>query len=89
MPKVVFTHPVTDVEHWASAKSQSERVELFSPFVSNLEAYTPTDGSNIVALTMDVHDMDGLGSMLSTPEADAAKQAHGVLEPISMFVHSG
>lgn len=84
MPKVVFTHPVKDVNHWLS--KNSERIELFAPWGSNVINYAGTAGDNMVALTIEVHDMDLMKSSLASPEADAAKKAHGVLEPIAMFV---
>ena len=86
MPKVVFTHPVTDVALWMS--KHSERVELFSDWGTNVIGYAIADGSNMVALTIDVHDMDAMEASMATPEIDKAKEAHGVMEPIVMYVAS-
>ena len=86
MPKVVFTHPVTDVAHWMS--KHDERVDLFSDWGSNVVGYSMADGSNMVALTIDVHDMDAMQASMQTAEIDKAKDAHGVMEPIAMFVAS-
>ena len=86
MPKVVFTHPVKNVDHWLS--KHSERVDLFSEWGSNVTGYAIADGSNMVALTIDVHDMDAMQASLATAEMDKAKEAHGVLEPIVMYMAS-
>ncbi|MGI9547357.1 MAG: hypothetical protein ACR2MM_08980 [Flavobacteriaceae bacterium] len=84
MPKVVFTHPVKNVDHWMSLNS--ERVELFAEWGSNVVGYAIADGSNMVALTIDVQDMEAMEVSMGTAEMDKAKEAHGVLEPITMFV---
>ena len=55
MPKVVFTHPVSDPAHWAS--KHSERVEAFASWGSNVVDYLSTDGSKNVAVSVDVHDL--------------------------------
>lgn len=84
MPRVVFTHPVKDVNHWLS--KHSERVDLFKDWATNVEHYSLAEGSNHVALTMEVHDMEAMKHALQTPELNAAKEAHGVLEPIELYV---
>jgi hypothetical protein len=47
------------------------------------------DGSNWVIVGVDVHDMDAMQAAMATPEMEAAKRAHGVIEPIHMFVETG
>lgn len=84
MPKVVFTHAVTDPALWAS--KHSERVEAFASWGSNVVEYLSADGSNNVALSVDVHDLSTMQTALGTPEIDAAKRAHGVLEPVIMHI---
>jgi hypothetical protein len=84
MPKVVFTHAVSDRDHWAS--KHSERVDAFASWGSNVVDYLSADGSNNVAVGVDVHDMAAMQAALSSPEIEAAKKAHGVLEPITLLV---
>lgn len=84
MPKVVFTHPVKDVDHWLS--KHSERVSIFAAWGSNVVDYASPDGSKMVAVTVDVHDMSKMQAALASADVDKAKDAHGVLEPIAMFV---
>ena len=86
MPKVVFTHPVTDVALWLS--KHHERVELFAEWGTNVVDYAIADGSNMVALTIDVSDMDAMQAAMATEEIGKAKDAHGVMEPIVMYVGS-
>jgi len=86
MPKLVFTHEVTDVNHWLNL--HEERVEIFSKWATNVQGYAIADGSKSVALTMDVHDMEAMKRDMETPEMDAKKAAHGVVEPVVMFVAS-
>ena len=84
MPRVVFTHPVSDVDHWVS--KHSERVQAFAPWGSNVVDHVNADGSQSVGVSVDVHDMEGMQAAMQTPEMDAAKEAHGVLEPVMVFV---
>jgi len=84
MPKVVFTHAVKDVDLWMN--KHSERVELFAEWGSNIVGYAIADGGNMVALSIDVNDMDAMQASLGTDEIDRAKEAHGVFGSIAMFV---
>ena len=84
MPKVVFTHAVKDVDHWLS--KHSDRVDMFSAWGSNVINYASADGSKMVALTADVFDMEKMKVSLASAEIEEGKKAHGVLEPVSMFV---
>ncbi len=87
MPRVVFTHAVSDVDHWASKRSY--RVQAFSAWGSNIVDHVNADGSKSVGVSVDVHDMDGMQAAMQTAEMDAAKKAHGVLEPVMVFIEKG
>ena len=87
MARVIFTHLVKDVDHWASL--HSERVDAFAEWGSNVVDHLSADGSKNVAVSVDVHDMDAMKGSMESAEIDAAKQAHGVLDPIVMFVENG
>jgi hypothetical protein len=86
VPRVVFTHAVTDVQAWAA--HSAARVEFFDAFATDIVDYVPTDGGSTVAVSADVHDMDGMLAALQTPEATALEESHGVIQPISSFVES-
>jgi len=83
MPRLLFQHPVTDAENWASR--HAERVELFAAWGSNVVSYVAADGSNDVIVAVDVHDMAAMEAHMTSPEIVAAKQAHGVMEPIVIY----
>lgn len=84
MPRVIFTHPVRDPKLWAS--KHSERVAAFAAWGSNVVEYFAADGGNNVAVSIDVHDLEAMQASLASPELAAAKEAHGVLEPMVMHV---
>lgn len=86
MPRVIFTHAVSDVDYWAS--KHADRVEAFSAWGSNVVDYLSADGGNTVGVSVDVHDMDAMRTSMATTEMDAAKAAHGVLDPITMLVEN-
>jgi hypothetical protein len=84
MPRIVVTHAVRDRAHWAS--KHSERVAAFAPWGSNVVEYLAADGSNNVAVLIDVHDMAKMQASLNTPEIAARKEAHGVVDPLIFHV---
>jgi S-adenosylmethionine:diacylglycerol 3-amino-3-carboxypropyl transferase len=84
MPRVVFTHAVNDPTFWAS--KHEERVTAFASWGTNVVDYLSADGSHTVAVSVDVHDMEAMQAALAAPEIAAAKEAHGVIEPVSMLV---
>jgi hypothetical protein len=84
MPRVVITHKVKDRAHWAS--KHSERVAAFAPWGSNVIDYLGSDGGNDVAVSVDVHDMAGMHAALTSPEIAGAKEAHGVIDPLTFHV---
>ena len=84
MPKVIFTHAVRDRSHWAS--KHGERVAAFTSWGSNVVDYLSADGGNNVAVSVDVHDLAGMQRALASAEIAAAKQAHGVLEPVAIHI---
>lgn len=79
-----MTQLASDPAHWAS--KHSERVESFASWGSKVVDGFSNDGSNNVSVSVDVHDLEAMKAAMATPEMDAAKQAHGVLEPLSVFV---
>jgi hypothetical protein len=84
MPRVIFTHGVKDLAHWAS--KHSERVTAFAPWGTNVVDHLDADGANNVAVSVEVHDLAAMNKALNSPAIEAAKQAHGVINPISIYV---
>mgnify|MGYP003573639091 CR=1 FL=1 len=79
MPRIVITHEVKDVEAWASKPSMDALQGAFAPFATDTVAYTAVDGSNRIAVSANVHDMEGMAAFSSTPEAAANMEKGGVI----------
>ena len=89
MPKVVITHAVQDIERWLQGKAErAEAIE--SGTGSNVTDYVAQDGSNNIAITADVADLEAMKSMLAAPppEVVARMEAHGVVQPLTVYIES-
>jgi hypothetical protein len=88
MPRVVLTHAVEDVERWLEGKA--ERAAAIGAVGTNVTDYVALDGSNKIAVTADVHDMDAAQAMITSPppEVAAPMQKHGVIQPITAYVEA-
>jgi hypothetical protein len=86
MAKMVITHAVVDVERWLQGKS--ERVAEFGTFATNVTDHIAADGSNNVAITADIHDMEGAQAAMDSPspEGAAAAERHGVIPPATVYI---
>lgn len=86
MPRMVVTHSVVEVERWLRGKD--ERAAAFSQFGSDVRDYVAVDGSNQVAVTAEVHDLEGAQAMLASmpPEVAAQAESHGVIPPIAAYI---
>ena len=86
MPKMVITHSVVDIDRWLQGKA--ERVEIISKYATNVTDHVAADGSNNVAITADIHDMEGLQELMASPspEDTAAQERHGVIQPITAYI---
>ena len=89
MPKVVITHAVQDLDRWLRGKAE-RAAAIESGTGSNVTDYVAQDGSNNIAITVDVADVDTMKSMLAAPPTDvaAAMEAHGVVQPLTVYVES-
>ena len=86
MTKMVITHAVENVERWLGFKK--ERADALAPIATNVTDHTALDGSNNVAVTMDVHDMAGAQALLTSPSPElvAAMDRHGVIPPLTAHI---
>jgi hypothetical protein len=84
MPKVVFTHAVVDTDRWL--KGKADRGALGS----NVVDYVAEDGSNNIAISVDVDDLPALQAMLGSPppEIQAQMDEHGVVPPITTYIEA-
>ena len=89
MPRIVITHAVQDVERWLQGKAErADAIESASG--SNVTDFVAADGSDSVAVTADVADVDAVKSMLASPPAEvlAKMEAHGVVPPITAYIEA-
>jgi hypothetical protein len=89
MPKLVITHAVEDLDRWLAGKSE-RAAAIESASASNVTDYVAADGSNNIAITADVSDVEQLKAMLASPPPEVLEkmQAHGVVQPISAYVQA-
>ena len=89
MPKVVLTHAVEDLDRWLQGKAE-RAAAIESGTGSNVTDHVAQNGSNNIAITADVADLAAMQAMLESPppEVLAAMEAHGVVQPISLYVES-
>jgi hypothetical protein len=84
---MVIAHSVVDAESWLGFKA--ERADAISAMGgSQVVDYVAQDGSNSVAITADVDDVDAVLASLASPppELGEAMQRHGVLPPLTIYV---
>lgn len=87
MPKMVITHGVADVDKWLGFKA--ERAEAIAGLGgSDIVDHVAHDGSNMVAVSANVADVDGVMAALGSPppELATAMEKHGVLPPLVAYV---
>jgi len=83
---MVITHSVVDIERWLNGKA--ERAATIGSFATNVTDYVAADGSNNIAVTADVHDVEGAQAMMASPspETAAAMERHGVTPPLAIYI---
>ena len=87
MPKMVIIHDVADVDSWLTFKS--ERADAISGMGgSNVVDHVAHDGSNSVAVTAEIDDVDAMVSAVAAPPPEllAAMQRHGVVPPLTVYI---
>jgi hypothetical protein len=86
MPQIIVTAAVNDVEEWL--KFKAEMVPAMSAVASDGASYVAADGSNQVASTWDVPDMEAFQAAQGsfTPELAAAAERSGMI-PSTVVVY--
>jgi hypothetical protein len=86
MPKIIVTAAVNDVGEWL--KFKAEMVPAMSAVASDGSSYVAMDGSNQVASTWDVPDMEAFQAAQnsSSPEVAAVAKRAGMI-PSTMVVY--
>jgi hypothetical protein len=83
---MVMIHDVQDVNTWV--KYKAERAEAMGG--SNVVDHVAQDGSNTVALTVNVEDAEAVLAQVVSPSAELldVMQRHGVVPPLKVLVES-
>jgi hypothetical protein len=87
MSKIVVTAAVKDVEAWL--KFKPELIAQLSAVASDGTSYVANDGSNRVATTWDVPDLEAFQaaqSAPSSPEMAAAMERYGMIPPMTIYI---
>jgi hypothetical protein len=87
MPQIIVTAAVNDVEEWL--KFKAEMVPAMSAVASDGASYVAMDGSDQVASTWDVPDMEAFQAAQSSlsPELAAAAERAGMIPSTMVGVH--
>jgi hypothetical protein len=86
MPKIVVTAAVKDVQAWLEFKPQL--IAQMSAVASDGTSYVAADGSNQVATTWDVPDLDAFqtAQTAASPEMAAAMERYGMIPPVTVYI---
>ena len=87
MPHVIVVAEVKDVQHWLNSP---KREEVFGPLGwTEIKTYVDQEGSNRVALAMNVSDLDAARAHGQTQEVADLMEYDGVIpETVVNFVES-
>ena len=87
MPKIVVTAAVKDLEAWLKFKPQL--IARLSAVASDGTSYVTTDGSNRVASTWDVPDLEAFlaaQSAPASPDVAAEMERYGMIPPMTIYI---
>ncbi len=86
MPKIIVTAAVKDVEAWLEFKA--DMTAALSAVASDGSSYVAMDGSNQVASTWDVPDMEAFQAAQRSfaPELAAAAERAGMIPPVMIYI---
>ena len=89
MPKIVVTHAVVDIDRWLKGKA-GRAAAIESASGTNVTDYVAQDGSNSIAITADVSDLDAVRAMVASPppEVRALMEEHGVVPPLTAYIEA-
>ena len=89
MPRVVVTRAVVDVPRWLEGKAE-RAAAIESGSGSNVTDFVAADGSNNIAITADVADLEAMNAMLASPSAEdaALMEQHGVVPPLTAYIEA-
>jgi hypothetical protein len=86
VPKIIVTAAVKDVEAWL--KFKADMTDALLVVASDGSSYVAMDGSNQVASTWDVPDMEAFQAAQRSfsPELAAAAERAGMIPPMMIYI---
>ena len=86
MPKIIVTAAVKDVEAWLQFKA--DMTAALSAVASDGSSYVAMDGSNQVASTWDVPDMEAFqaAQRAFSPDLAAVAERAGMIPPVMIYI---
>jgi hypothetical protein len=86
MPRIVVTAAVKDVEAWL--KFKADLIAAMSAVASDGTSFVAADGSNRVASTWDVPDMDAFQAAQTAASAEMgeAMERYGMIPPVTVYI---
>jgi hypothetical protein len=86
VPKIIVTAAVKNVEAWLEFKA--DMTAALSAVASDGSSYIAMDGSNQVASTWDVPDMEAFQAAQRSfsPELAAAAERAGMIPPVMIYI---
>jgi len=85
MPQIIVTAAVNDVEEWL--KFKAELIPAMSAVASDGASYVAMDGSNRVASTWDVPDMEAFQAAQGSISQELAAAQRAGMIPSTMVVY--
>lgn len=82
MATYVIRHKVGNIDAWLNG--HEDRVRLFAPASNGFRTFQDADDPNSILLVVDTDDMEKLGTIINDPKIQHIKDAHTVLEPITI-----
>jgi hypothetical protein len=86
MPQIIVTAAVKDVDAWLQFKA--DMTAALSAVASDGSSYVAMDGSNQVASTWDVPDMEAFQAAQRSfpPDLAAAAERAGMIPPVMIYI---
>lgn len=83
MTTVVATHAVGDMDTWLGGGEK--RKELFANFCSSYRIFRHAEKDH-VSLVWENVDLEKMRALLDSPEGQAGKEMHTVIDPIEIYL---
>lgn len=83
LTQTVFTHKVEDVAKWKGF--DDERARNMGAFGTDIQSFIDPSGGNMVAVTMNVTDPEGLRVFMKSETSGSIARKHGVIPPINVM----